>query len=156
MGCTEVDLDLDLRTLDLLEACSVVGNMLLVVILVMIDDLDGNERQDDSEGDADEECEWEQLMVMGNDESRAEASMAQDVTAEFEDVVKVVKGTEELAMDVLIVVGLIEHEILDDWHDETDVMKWLFAGGLLVPTRQGEMDELVDDGRLGEMAMIEE
>ena len=62
-------------------------------------------------------------MVMGNDESRAEASMAQDVTAEFEDVVKVVKGTEELAMDVLIVVGLIEHEILDDWHDETDVMK---------------------------------
>ena len=57
MGCTEVNLDLDLRTLDLLEACSVVGNMLLVVILVMIDDLDGNERQEDSEGDADEECE---------------------------------------------------------------------------------------------------
>ena len=48
--------------------------------------------------------------------------MALDVIVEFEDVVKVVEGTEELAMDVLIVVGLKEHEILDDWHDKTDVI----------------------------------
>ena len=125
----------------------------------MNDDLGVSERQDDSEDDADEVCDWKELM--GNDESREEALMALDVIVEFEDVVKVVEGTEELAMDVLIVVGLKEHEILDDWHDETDVMKWLYDGGLLILTRLDEMEELVDDGvlwltGLGEMAVMEE
>ena len=49
--------------------------------------------------------------------------MELDTIVEFEDVVKVVEEAEKLAMDVLIEVGLIEHEILDDWHDESDVMK---------------------------------
>ena len=55
MGCTGEDLDL--RTSDLLETCTVVGKMLLVVSLVMNEDLGVNERQDDCEGDADEVCD---------------------------------------------------------------------------------------------------
>ena len=154
MGCARDNLDVDLRTSDSLETYIVLGKMLLVVSLVMNEDLGGNERQDDCEGDADGMCDWQETI--GKDESIAEALLTLDVIVELEDVVKVVEGTEELAMDVLIVVGLIEHELLDDWDDETDVMKWLFDGELLVPTRLGEMDELVDEGRLGEMAMIEE
>ena len=55
MGCTGKDLDL--KTSDLLETCTVVGKMLLVVSLVMNDDLGVSERQDDSEDDADEVCD---------------------------------------------------------------------------------------------------
>ena len=57
MGCTEVDLDIDLWTLDLLEAFTVVGKMLLVESLVMNEDLGVNEQQDDRVGDADEVCD---------------------------------------------------------------------------------------------------
>ena len=44
--------------------------------------------------------------MMGKDERMAGALMALDVIVELEDVVKVVEGTQELAMDVLIVVEL--------------------------------------------------
>ena len=57
MGCARDNLDVDLRTSDSLETYIVLGKMLLVVSLVMNEDLGGNERQDDCEGDADEVCD---------------------------------------------------------------------------------------------------